>query len=393
MNDLTTQLREVQDRIRSLRQEKPRAEAELTRAREAYNPEANNARAQFDRAREAMHAVGEIKDEISTLESEEEKLLGELADLEGGMPGEAQSRLGVGTGRGWSAVASQIDVQRGELRADVPLASVLAQAPTPAQTPPTNGRPTAQAAPSNRWLFPVLPAEDFPVSAGGEAEYVANDYVVEFSQTAVSGVERAVDQTDEKAVLPVDVNLAVVNARQFALVIENLPSKVLSARRALQDFLSREVGRRLNDHWDAAVVAAVESGSPPAFTATGDLVADVRHAIAEMRDRGGLPQYLVLDPAAAADLDLSVEPGTGDYVFRVDAEGSGSPTWSLRVREAPSISGPTLIDPTAFITFLGGATVLFDPYSGLSTNLVRVRVEFEAAAHRRSVETGVTVIA
>ncbi len=242
-------------------------------------------------------------------------------------------------------------------------------------------------------MFPVLPSEDFPTSAGNEPEFVANDYVVSVGQDAVSGVERAVDATSEKAVLPVDVSLVTVNAKQYALVVENLPSKVFSARRALQDFLSREVGRRLNDHWDAAVVAEVESGSVPAFTATGDLVPDVRRAVSEMQERGGVPRYLALDPAAAADLDLSVQPGTGDYIFRVDLESSGSPVWTLAVRVVPSISSPTLVDPSAFITFLGNATVLFDPYSGLSTNLVRVRVEFEAAALRRSLETGLTQIA
>lgn len=378
MNDLTEQLNEVQGRVRELRQER----AQVRKPGSSLPP-----------TKAQSEALGRIKARIEQAEGEEQELLGQLGDLEAGMPGEAASRLGVGTGRGWAAVAKQIDVQRGELRADVPLASVLAQAPTPAQMPPTRGRPTAQAPTSNRWLFPILPSEDFPTSAGNEPEFVANDYTAEFSQDAVSGVERTVDQTDEKAVLPVEVSLATVTAKQYAIVIENLPSKVLSARRALQDFLSREVGRRLNDHWDAAVVEAVEAGAPPTFTATSDLVADVRRALAEMRDRGGAPRYLALTPADAADLDLSVEPGSGDYIFRVDLEGSGNPTWSLRVREVPSISTPTLIDPSAFICFLGNATTLFDPYTGLSTNLVRVRVEFEAAAHRRSIETGLTQIA
>ncbi len=388
-NDLSAQLGDIQGRIRVLRQEKPAKEAELAQARESYDPEAADARAKFEAAKTAMRAVAEIKDEISVLEQEEQELLGQLGDAEQGMSGEQVSRFGVRTGSGWAAVAQQINVQRGELRADIPLASVLAQ---PAQTPPAS-RPPAHQTPDNRWLFPVLPSEDFPTSAGNEPEFVANDYVASFGQDPVSGVERDVDATSEKAVLPVDVSLATVNARQFALVIENLPSKVLSARRALQDFLGREVGRRLGDHFDLHVVEAVESDAPPAFNATGDLVADVRRALSEMQERGGLPRYLALDPVTAADLDLSVQPGGNDYIFTVDREGSGSPVWTLRVRIVPSIAAPTLIDPTAFIVFMGGATLLFDPYSGLSKNLVRVRVEYEAAAHRRSLETGVTVIA
>jgi hypothetical protein len=133
--------------------------------------------------------------------------------------------------------------------------------------------------------------------------------------------------------------------------------------------------------------------SPP--SATGAIRAPGAGGLEDARSCpfGGAPQYLALTPADAADLDLSVEPGSGDYIFRVDLEGSGNPTWSLRVREVPSISTPTLVDPSAFICFLGNATTLFDPYTGLSTNLVRVRVEFEAAAHRRSIETGLTQIA
>jgi hypothetical protein len=113
------------------------------------------------------------------------------------------------------------------------------------------------------------------------------------------------------------------------------------------------------------------------------LVEQLRHAIAAHRALGANPTVLALSPEDAANLDLATD-GNDSYIFSVSFPGSSSGVWALQVRESPSISDPTLIDPTLAITYTGTGSVLVDPFSGMGKNLVDVRCEVELTAHVRS---------
>jgi hypothetical protein len=122
-------------------------------------------------------------------------------------------------------------------------------------------------------------------------------------------------------------------------------------------------------------------------------VAKIRNAVADARDLGSEPTVIALTPADAAALDLT-QDGAGNYVFSLRLAGSGSPVWSLQVREVPDVSAPLLVDPRALgLIYTGDGTVLVDPYSSMERNLVRVRVEVEAKMHVRNVGQGAFAIA
>ncbi len=232
MNDLSQQIHAVQGRIAALRQQKPGAVAAANEARDAYDPEAKNARAQFDRARQARRAASEIDEEIAALSQEEQELLGQLADHEAGMPATTQSRLGV-AGNGWVAAAKQLDLQRGENRVDLSLASLMrAQLPGTAPTP--TGRPTpAQSPPDDRrYVYPALQRSD--VAAG---QFSVTDFTVSFGQTPVSGIERDVDAITPKSELDATVGLGTPQLRQFAVVLDSVPVRVFETQETLQALL------------------------------------------------------------------------------------------------------------------------------------------------------------
>jgi hypothetical protein len=78
---------------------------------------------------------------------------------------------------------------------------------------------------------------------------------------------------------------------------------------------------------------------------------------------------------------------------RVGTTGQ-SVVWRLLVREVPSISHPTLIDPQKLgLIYTGQGSVLLDPYSSMTTNQVRARVEAEAVMHVRDIQQGAFQIA
>jgi hypothetical protein len=118
------------------------------------------------------------------------------------------------------------------------------------------------------------------------------------------------------------------------------------------------------DILDASDVAVGTKAVPPCRGAAGGLErrgprgAD-QERDPDMRDLGGEPRYIALTAAGARP---HIQPGTGDYVFRVDLKGSRSPTGSLLVSEVLTVSAPTLIDPaTLGVLYLGDASVVVDP--------------------------------
>ena len=153
------------------------------------------------------------------------------------------------------------------------------------------------------------------------------------------------------------------------------------------------MSRRLSESFDEHVVGKIEAAAPPAGGTGTDLISKLRTGIAAMADLGGTPSVLALTPSDAAALDLS-QDGEGHFIFTTRIAGSGSPIWSLLVRESPSVTNPLLIDPaTLGLCYFGGGEVLADPYgANLKTNQVSVRVEAEAAYHVRNVLQGAYAI-
>ncbi len=386
LHDLRDRLGALEDRLRSLREERMRAAQVAEAAKAAYGGAREDTEpAAFAAAKQASDAVKAVEAKIDEASEGQVELLRRLGDAEQGRAG--LSYIGVD---GWGEAARKLDLARNELRFDVSAAALLTPTLPPSQRqsvpPPAQGAASGAAPPvSNRWLYPVLQSAPFGSSSG---DLAATDFVLDVTQDALTGVEIAPATDTEKSVLTPDIGLANPVARTFAIVNEGLPEQLFSNQDALRAALSADLGRRLSESFDSHVVWKIEAATPPHASTGSDLVTKIRNAIADARDLGSTPTHVALTPSDCATLDLS-EDGAGHMIFRVDREGSGSPVWSLQVREVPTISHPTLIDPVLLgLSYYAGATILVDPYTGLSSNQVRVRVECEAVFHVRNIGQG-----
>jgi hypothetical protein len=372
LTDTREELARVEDQIRGLREERARAQKVRQAATAAYEASQED-EAAFKAAKAAVDAVKAIDSRLEEVGEQQTGLLRKLGDSEVGIAGFASPNV-----NGWHEASHKLSLADGRLRVDVNAQTLLQPGRAPA-LPRVPTQPTIPSPVSSRWLYPIFEARPFGSRPGDVA-------TTDFSLTedpvsgVVDGVEIPVASDEQKAVMTPTGALVTPTARTFAVVLGPVPAKVVDTQPALQQLLSVEMARQLDAAYDAHVVAKIEAANPPSGSTGTTLLERIRRAIADMRDLGGVPQYLAVTPQDAAGLDLSVHPGSGDYVFRVDLEGSGGVVWSLRVREVPSISAPTLIDPVRLgLSFVGEGSVLVDPFgSNLETNQVKIRTEAEA---------------
>lgn len=379
----SSKLRDAEGRIRSLREERGRLARIKSAAVEAAKVEEDSGGPAYDSAKAAADALREVETRIEQATEDQVELLKSLN------PG----GLELGGGSGWELAAQRLSLADGNLRVDVPARSLMAQAPV---APTQSERPPAAYVNSGvddlartRWIHPILP----PASFGASGDLVATDFTV--TPQPVSGeVEIAPATATQKATLAANVALATPTAQTYAVVVENIPSLLFNTRQAVQAFLGREVSRALNDRIDEAVVDTLEAAAPPSGLTGANLVEQIRNAVADMRDLGGSPSHLVVDPATSAQLDLT-QDDAGSYVFSVRMAGDASPIWNLQVRESPTITGPTLIDAaTLGVGYWGDGSVLVDPYTSKSNNMVEILVEINAVpVHVRNITQGAFVIA
>jgi hypothetical protein len=394
-------LNEVESRIRGLREERARLKKVFDSAKAAYTESLaaggeDNDSAARAAAMGAKSALDQVDQKLADAQEDQLGLLRRLGDRESGVAGFASPGLD-----GWNEAARKLSLADGDLRIDVPGASLIqaqVQAPSLPSSPSDGSfrvasqQPATVPSASIRYLYPVFSQSPF----GGPGDLNATDYTVQFDQTELTGVERDPDQTSPaKATITPTIALANPSARTFAVVLDAVPARVFDSQGALRQLLGVEMARQLDQAIDAHTVDVIENASPPSGSTGTDLVTKIRNAISDMRDLGGEPSVIALTPSDAASLDLSVQPGTGDYIFATRISGEGSPVWSVVVREVPTITNPTLIDPNRLgVLYAGDGSVLVDPFGpNLKTNQVSVRTEVEARMHVRNIEQGAFVIA
>lgn len=375
-------LEDLEARLRALRDEKGRATkvAEVAKAAAA----ASDSDETMAAAQGAVDTVRSIEAKIEQAQSEQVAALRQIGDAEAGLSGFSSPGLD-----GWHEASRKLSLSEGALRVDVGAQSLLQPSIAPS-LPRSPTSSTVPAAPSRRWLYPGLEAKPF------SGDLSATDYTVTWDLTeltALTGVEIEPATDTEKASISPTIGLATVAASTFAVVLDSVPSQLFDNQDSLRQFLSIEMGRRISDAVDEHVVNAIETAAPPNGSTGSTLVKQVRNAIAAMRNLGGEPTLIALTPSAAATLDLS-EDTAGHQIFRVDLEGSGSPVWSLQVRESPSVAAPLLVDPRRLgVVYLGDGTVLVDPFGpNLRVNQVAIRAEVTGRAHVRNAQQGAYVI-
>jgi len=382
---LRDRLQDVEQEIAELRDQRPGLVKARDEARERYvngggNPEFRAA----EQARDALRAVEQ------DLEERQREQIGLLEQI-----GRGGAGARAGGGRGWQRVARELDLERGHTRVDLGLADLarleprasVSVTPSTGWTAPSIIAPFIPEARDERHLFMAFPGA--PVEAKDMA-------ITEFRQTGsrtVTGtVERDPLAVTEKAKLSLGVELATPTLSTFAVVLEDVPSKLLEAVEVAEQFFAAELGYAVKQALDSHCLAAITAAKPPSGEEGESLWIKVRNAVKAMRAKGAKPNVLALNPDDAADLDTLTAGADNLPVFALRDTGSSSPLWGLSCIEVPGLEAPTLIDTTiAGVMYLGEARFLADPFTGLDTNEVRVRIEAEALLHVRDAN-GIYVI-
>ena len=386
MDDIRPQLQEVEDRLRSLREERARSikVREAARSAAASAPEGDEGEPQFAAARAAVEAVQQIDGQIERVTERQTELLRRLGDMEAGRSG--FSAPGVS---GWETAARRLDISRGETRVDLAGGALLHRPMAALNVSDFSGsgaavlRTVAQAAPQDRrFAYPALRQQQI-----GPGDLAVGGFTISFTTTGLSGLtglERDPLATDPKAELDANVDWEQKDLRQFAITMDDVPVKLLEAEDQLRALLEGEMQYRLDLALDQHVISGIGAATPPSGSTGTGLIEQTRNAVAASRALGANPSVLLLNPEDAANLDLTKATGSGEYVFAVRSEGSANPLWSLLIRESESITDPILLDPALLGTlFVGTGTVLVDPYSSMERNVIRIRVEIEALAFVR----------
>lgn len=363
-------LREIEARLRGLREEKARAVkvADAAKASADAVPDDQDVAPQFEAAKAAVEAVKSIETQI---EQAQEEQIGLLRQVGGPL-----SLTGV---NGWEDASRRLSLERGEHRADMPAGALMRPMAQLPPSPPSSGVPSgpAVAAPS-RYLYPVF--AQLPVDGPDAA---VTDFTVSVDQeaaTGLTGIERPSDATTPKAELPVTVGLGTPTVPMHAITADSVPNKVFDHQTALRAFLESEMRRRLDKSLDAHCVAKILAANPPNGSTGSDLISQVRNAVSVARDLyGSDPAVLALSPTAASALDLTQVGADNLYLFLTRDVGSASPLWSLRIVEVPGLVNPIVIDPVMLgVVFAGIGSIWVDPYTGMHANTSRLRVEVES---------------
>jgi hypothetical protein len=343
----------------------------------------------FEAAEKARVELNDKRAEIKALEKRQVAVLESVGTrvARRGMAGLGSDWQG--DGDGWSQIAQELDLAEGRNRVDVPLGDLLDTFGSITVTPSSGLK-----APALMQAF-IAKAQDqrhiheaFPVTQLDPTVLAIADYRQTGSRTVTGSVERDPASTESKAKLALSVELETPPLKQQAIVLDDVPVKLIEAIEGFDAFLRNEMVYQLNLALDAHTLAQITAAAPPSGKEGTTLIEQVRNGVKAMRALGGQPRVLALSPDEAAELD-TIKTGTGgleQYVFGAKATGSAAPLWGLAIVEVPGLEVPTLLDPAlAAQMYLGLAKMLIDPYSGLDTNTVRLRLEVESLLHIRDV--------
>jgi len=396
--DLRSKLKSAESQLGELRDERVPLRTALDEAKTAYSKSGETGGKngpKFRRAAAARDRLAECDEAIDALRSEQEEILRLIGGGNGGRGRNAQGpRSGDGAaGNGWATAAHQLDLAGGVTRLDVPARDLLAAGfniePGEGLSAPAMELPFMQRAQPRLFLYPAFPRGE--VDQGDLA-------LTEFRQTGSRTVEGTVARdpvaTSAKAKLGLTVELVTPKLVQWAVVVENVPAQLFNSVEALRGFLENELRYQIDLATDAHCLAQLAAAAPPAGLTGATLIEQSRNAVAAMRELGANPTVLALSPTDAAALDTQ-KTGTGgleQYVFGSKATGA-SPLWGNQIVEVADLEAPMVIDPLiAGVLYADIGTLLIDPYSGMDTNEVRIRVEINGLLHVRDV-AGVYVIA
>lgn len=341
--------------------------------RSALQMNLKSARQITDKAKaEARGITREEEDQLKSLLTSTEILKAEhTALLEGKSDAEAiKNKINDHSSNGWRDLAAQLVKASPGTKVTVPLSSLISvKAPTSQPTTEygISRRPGIDALTEDlRYMFRALPTEQ--LNAGVlhiESLRVASHGV------ASGSVERAdPTSTTTKAEVDVDIDFFSVDTAQFAATCSNIPSAILDSEPALQATLQNalqiELYKALALHTfrkldDDTGIGGVVGGS--------NFQTKIRKAVTQLRQQGASPDIALIsdsDDEAMSLLAFNDANLPRDYPF------------GLNLLPSPLLqSGEFFVmEKAGVVVHLGSASTLVDPYSGMDSNKVRIRMEF-----------------
>ncbi len=401
---LREKLTQIESELSEAREERAVRVRERDKTRNEYanSGDLSTGTQTFKRAERASEELRECDDRIADLQKAQVgalKMLGR--DTPRGGRDQNGPRSGDFAGDAWAQAARALGTHpRGggdpfSMAADsflnAPFAAGFKVSPSEGLTEPSFMAPFVEKALDLRFLYP-----SFQRTRLEKGELALWDYKQKGSRTVTGEVERDPVSTEEKATLDLEVELETPSLRTFAVVVANVPVKLLEAEEALRAFLETEMAYQVNLAVDRHVLAQIAAAAPPVGETGATIIEKVRTAVSAMRALGAQPTMLALSPTDAAALD-TMKTGTGgleQYIFVGEGNEVGSvpSLFGLAVLELPHIEKPMLLDPKiAGVLYSATGLLLIDPYSGMTKNVVRLRMEVEGLLHVRDV-SGVYII-
>ena len=401
---LQSKLQDIEGDLREVREERAVLLRERDKARAAWaqSPNTDPTSSVFKRAQKATEDLADCDKRIDDIRTAQEgtlRMLGQHGNhAAGGRHGNGPRNPDGAAGDGWGHVARDLNLAEGRNRVDVRTADLLHEpyaagfnvTPGEGLSAPTVVMPFSQMAQPRQFLYPVFGRELVE-----DGDLALTDWKQVGTRKVTGDVERDPISTDPKAKLELSIELATPSLKQWAAYIDEVPSKLFSAIDAFEAFLQSELAYQLQLAVDAHCIAGILAAAPPAGETGTTLIEQARNAVAAMRGLGANPTVLALNPtdAAALDVQKSGSEGLEQYIFASRDTGSASPLWGSTIVEVANLTDPLLIDPALLgVLYQGNASVLVDPFTGLDTNEVRVRVEADGLLHVRDI-AGAYVIA
>jgi hypothetical protein len=392
--DLRDRLRDINADISQARTEKAACErlhneSKAKLARLTVPPAELTRTPEYKAAERTRDDLAEIDDRIENLQEAQVGLLEMLGgDQRTGRNG--PRNVDSPADDGFAYVAHELNLAEGRNRVNLPLGDLLRSpamaavkvTPSSGISAPTVSAPFMQLARDERHVWMLFPTGERlnPDTAA------IQDYRQKGSRTVTGSVPRDPVATTSKAKLGLEVELVNTPLKQFAVVVEKVPSKLFDFIPAFQAFLNSEMAFQISLALDVHCLAQITAATPPSGLEGATLIEQVRNGVAAMRARGAKPSVLALSPTDAAALDVQTSGADDAYIFATRDTGSSSPLFGNAIVEVPNLSAPVLIDPTILgAMYDGTATWLADPFSGLDTNEVRLRCEMEALLHIRDI--------
>lgn len=306
-------------------------------------------RKELDRALEQVEALNAEKQ--SARES------GKMAD-------EVRSKIG-GTSSGWNTVAKGF--ARGDRKVEVPMAALwetkaLTESVTNLGIVRRDG--IAPLTEDVRRMFLALRQNNV---APGTLHI--EHYEVASHSVASGTVMRNPTDTTTKAEISAQITYESLDLKQFAATISTIPAQLLESQPKLSQTLQSIIGVEIEKSLDLHVFTTLDDSGAAVFSGGSTVIEKLARGVSDLRKAGANADLAFISDTDAETIGNLTEANVPQaYPFNL----------SIVAASALQVGELIVLDSSGVLFHRQNAAFLLDPYSGLATNTVRVRLELNA---------------